>query len=89
VDENTADYKGYALKCAIVYSTALEPAKIKSIEKKVEKEKERLNGEIKNYQKRLYACAEDAELEIKHIQDSKLLKTSLHNITLTLSIIEQ
>jgi Transposase len=69
VEESTGVYQGHALKYAVVYSTALEPAKVKSTEKKVQTEKDRLDREIRNYQKRIFACVEDAEREIALIQE--------------------
>lgn len=89
VEESTGVYQGHALKYAVVYSTALEPAKVKSTEKKVQTEKDRLNREIKNYQKRIFACVEDAEREIALIQDKKLLKANFHSINVTTKSVEK
>jgi transposase len=82
VEESSGTYKGFPLKYAIVYSTALEPSKVKSIEKKVQTGKDRLDREIKNYQKRTFACLDDAEREIALIQDKRLMKANFHNITI-------
>ncbi len=80
VEENIGSYKGFALKNAIVYSTALEPSKVKSIEKKVQKEKAHLDREIKNYHKRIFAYLDDANREIELIEKNRSLKASFHNI---------
>lgn len=82
VAESVGSYKGFALKNAIVYSTVLEPSKVKSIEKKVQSEKDRLDREIKNYHKRIFACLDDAEREIALIQDKRIMKANFHSITL-------
>jgi transposase len=89
VDESTGEYQGHPLKYAIVFSTALEPAKVKSTEKKVEKEKDRLDREIKNYKKRTFACFEDAEREIMLLQDRKLFKAKFHDITIQPKSVEK
>lgn len=77
VEESSGTYKGFALKYAIVYSTALEPSKVKSIGKKVKTEKDYLDREIKNYQKRNFACLDDTVREIVLIQNKRLLKANL------------
>ena len=82
VEESVGSYKGFALKNAIVYSAALETAKVKSIEKKVEKEKDRLDREIKNYHKRIFASIDDAEREIALIRDNRLMKATFHSLTI-------
>ncbi len=82
VEENIGSYKGFALKNAIVYSTALEPSKVKSIEKKIQKEKDHLDHEIKNYHKRIFACLDDANREIELIQNKRFLKANFHSITI-------
>jgi len=89
VEESSGVYQGHALKYAVVYSTAIEPAKVKSTEKKVQTEKDRLDKEAKNYQKRIFACREDAEREIALIQDKKLLKTNFHRINIVAKPMEK
>jgi len=89
VEESRGNYKGHALKYAIVYSTALEPAKVKSTEKKVQTEREHLDQKIKNYQKRIFACVEDAEREITLIHDKRLLKASFHSINIAAKPVEK
>lgn len=89
VDESTGEYQGHPLKYAIVFSTALEPAKVKSTEKKVVNEKDRLDREIKNYKKRAFACLEDAEREITLMQDKRLLKANFHAITILPKTVEK
>jgi len=83
VTENTGTYRGHALKYATVYSTAIEPAKVKSTEKKVLAEEEKLVGEIKKYKDRKFACLEDAEREIALISEKRLLKAHFHNLTVS------
>src|SRR5665648_836097 len=89
VAENTGDYKGHTLKYAVVYSTALEPAKVKSTERKVKTEQARLDQEIKTYQKRLFACLDDATLEIELLQNKRLLKANFHRITIGPKLVEK
>lgn len=80
--ESTGEYKGYPLKYAIVYSTALEPAKEKSINKNVKSEKDRLDREIKECESHKYACLEDAERAIKKMRDKNTLRSKFHSITI-------
>lgn len=89
VKESSGVYQGHALKYAVVYSTAIEPAKVKSTEKKVQSEKDRVDKEIKNYQKRIFACREDAEREIALIRDKRLLKACFHSINITAEPVEK
>ena len=52
-------------------------------------EKDRIDKETKNYQKRIFACREDAEREIALIQDKKLLKTNFHRINIVAKPVEK
>jgi len=89
VEDSTGFYQEHALKYAIIYSTALEPAKAKNTEKKVEAEKNRLEREINKYQKRIFACVEDAEREKALIEDKKLLKANFHTLNITMIPVEK
>jgi len=89
VEESAGDYKGHALKYAVVYSTALEPAKVKSTERKVKTEQARLDQEIKKYKKRIFACLDDATREITLLQTKRLLKANFHGITIMPKLVEK
>lgn len=90
VEESRATYEGHTLNCAAVYSTALEPAKRKSSEVKVQKEKDILDRVRKDLQKRNFSCKEDAERELEVLQqDKKRLKSAFHNTTLSLTFEEK
>lgn len=90
VEQSHVAYEGHALNCAVVYSTALEPIKRKSSEKKVQTEKEHLDRVRKDLQKRSFNCKEDAQRELETLQqDKKRLKTAFHTITLSLTSLEK
>lgn len=90
VEKSTETYEGHTLNCATVYSTALEPAKRKSSEGKVQKEKDRLDRISKDLQKRSFSCIEDAKRELEALQqDKKRLKSAFHNTTLSLTSVEK
>lgn len=90
VEANIVTYAGHTLNCATVYSSALEPTKKKSAHKKVQQEKDRLDGISKNLQKRTFLCIEDAQKELEALaQDKKRLKADFHNISLTLASVEK
>lgn len=89
VAESIGSYKGFALKNATVYSTALEPSKVKSIEKKVQKEKDHLDRKLKNYHKRIFACLDDASREIELIEKKRFLKANFHSITILPELVEK
>lgn len=89
VAESTGEYKLHTLKYAVVYSTALEPAKVKSTEKKVKTEQDHLDQEIKKYQKRIFACLDDAMREIALLQTKRLLKANFHGVTIVPKLVEK
>jgi len=89
VVESTGEYKLHMLKYAVVYSTALEPAKVKSTEKKVKTEQDHLDREIKKYQKRIFACLDDAERERALLQTKRLLKANFHEVTIVPKLVEK
>jgi transposase len=90
VEESSVTYEGHALNCAVVYSTALESVKRKSIEKKVEKEKDQLDRAMKDLQKRSFSCKEDAQQELEALQqDKKKWKSAFHTTTLSLTTVEK
>jgi len=89
VVENTCDYEGVSLKCAICYSVSLEATKVKTIEKQVKKEKESIEKLFKTYNKRAFACNEDAEKEIIQLKGKKLNKTKYHDIEIIIETKEK
>jgi len=89
VAESTGEYKLHTLKYAVVYSTALEPAKVKSTERKVKTEQAHLDRAIKKYQKRIFACLDDAEREIVLLQTKRLLKANFHEVTILPKLVEK
>ena len=89
VAESTGEYKLHTLKYAVVYSTALEPAKVKSTERKVKTEQNHLDQEIKKYQKRIFSCLDDAEREIALLQTKRLLKANFHGVTIVPKLVEK
>jgi|GEM_PF-4822816 len=62
--EKTCQYKGYPLKLAVCYSEALKATKEKTIIKAVEKEAKVIAKVAKTFDKREFACKEDALSEI-------------------------
>jgi len=89
VEESTENYKGNRLKCAIVYSSALETSKVKSTENKVKKEAERFERVIKNYHKRIFASLENAEQEIMLIKDKRQMKANFHSFNIVANPVEK
>lgn len=89
VIENTCDYEGVSLKCAICYSVSLEATKTKTIEKQVKKEKECIEKLFKTYNKRAFACNEDAENEIIKLTEKDLKKLKYHDIEMIIETKEK
>ena len=90
VEESRISYEGHMLNCAVVYSAALEPAKRKSSENKIQKEKDLLDRVMKGLAKRSFSCKEDAERELEALQqDKKRLKAAFHTTTLSLTSVEK
>jgi transposase len=89
VAENAGDYKGHALKYAVVYSTALEPAKVKSIGRKVKAEQAQIDAVVKKYQKQSFACLDDATREIKQLNNKQLAKIAFHKLSLDPKCVEK
>lgn len=87
VCEDTCTYHGVPLKMAICYSEKLKPQKEKTIERRVIKEYKKLKEIDDGLKNRIFACEEDAQLEIKKLIDKKLQKLKYHKVTL--SIIEK
>ena len=82
VEESIGDYKGHALKYAVVYSKPLETIKVKSTEKKVKVERNTIDGVIKKSQKDKFACLDDAKREIVQLQAKQFAKIAFHEITI-------
>jgi len=80
IAEKTCAYEGINLKCAICYSVGLEDTKKKTIQKQVKKEKESIEKLFKTYNKRVFACMEDAEKEITKLTAKDLKKIKYHDI---------
>lgn len=80
IAERTCEYEGINLKCAVCYSVSLEATKKKTIQKQVIKEKESIDKLFKTYNKRSFACIEDAEKEIVKLTQKELKKTKYHNV---------
>lgn len=80
ITERICEYEGIDLKCAICYSVSLEATKEKTIQKQVKREKESIEKLFKTYNKRAFACIEDAEKEITKLTAKELKKIKYHNI---------
>ena len=89
VAESTVDYKGHALKCAVVYSTALVPTKKNSIKRKVKKEQDQLDGVIKKHQKSTFGCLDAATREVNLLEKELLAKSNFHKTTIETTSVEK
>ena len=68
-------YKGHSIACGICYSPSIKEQKEKSQRKKIAKERESLETKLNPFQKRTFACEEDAQLEIEKLsKDIRKLK---------------
>lgn len=74
IAENTCEYEGINLKCAICYSVSLRVTKAKTIQKQVKGEKESIEKLFKIYNKRAFARIEDAGKEIAKLTGKDLKK---------------
>lgn len=83
IGESSCFYQGVPLKLGICYSENLEKTKRETIHKRVDKELRDLEKLIKRIEKRSFACLEDAQLEIKKLQDQDLAKIKYHQVQLT------
>lgn len=68
----------------LCYSEELRTTKEKSIAKLIEAEKSLIEGWIKIYQKRTFACEADAKAEIETILQKKQQKLKFHDVSLTI-----
>ena len=73
-------YKGVPLKAAVCYSENLIPSKTKTIHKEAQKEKENLEKKLKNYDKRVFFCIEDAEKELLQLHKKEFKKLKYHTV---------
>lgn len=89
ITEKTCYYEGISLKCAICYSVALESSKNKTIRKKARKENENIEKLFKSYNKRAFACVEDAEKETAKLREKDLKKVKYNNIEITIEAKEK
>lgn len=80
VHEAECTYHDIPLKMAVCYSEKLKPQKEKTVEKRVVKEASELNQLIKSMNKRIFACEEDAKLEITKLSKQKLEKLRYHHV---------
>lgn len=72
-------YKGYPLACGICYSASMKEQKEKSQQKKIAKEGEELAKKLNPFQKRTFACEEDARLEIQKLSKD-IQKLKFHQV---------
>lgn len=82
VAEDTCEYHDVPLKMAICYSEKLKPQKEKTLERRITKEEKALTDIANPLKTRVFACKEDAQLEINKLKDKKLSKINYHDITL-------
>lgn len=82
-------YQGVPCNTVVCYSEALKETKEKSIIKKVKKEAEYLEKQLKKYKTRQFACQEDAEKEIKEYTKKQVIKQKYHKIELNITEIQK
>jgi len=89
ITEKVCKYEGTPLKCAICYSVSLEATKKRTIQKQVIKEKDSIEKLLKTYNKRAFACMEDAEVEIVKLAKKTFKKTKFHNVEISINVKEK
>lgn len=84
VHESTCKYHDTTLKMVTCYSEQLRPQKERTLEKRVLKEYSNLEKQSTALAKRVFACEEDAELEIATLEKKELSKLKYHNVGLSI-----
>lgn len=87
VSEDICEYHDVPLKMAICYSEKLKQQKEKTLERRVINEQKALSDIANPLKNRTFACKEDAQLEIKKLNDHKLSNIKYHDVAL--AIVEQ
>lgn len=89
ITEKICEYESINLKCAICYSVELEDSKKITIQKQVKKENESIEKLFKTYNKRVFACMEDAEKEIEKLTKKDFKKIKYHGIEISVETKEK
>jgi transposase len=84
IHESTCNYHDTDLKMVTCYSEQLKPQKERTLEKRVFKEQATLQKQSNALAKRIFACEEDAVLEIDRFQKKELSKLKYHNVKLAI-----